>query len=287
LASVIKDLDSVSTPIRYVDQSVVGTNEGMNGGELPRRRAKGIAVPEIVVVIRKFAVCTPMPEILPSVAIVDDDSTIPVTVCKIGFIGVRVYPNTGRAAQKIGVITSTIVIVSTYGHDELAIPRKLHHSMMPVRAHPNEVVVVYEQPMGISRKLRHILRRRVAPPLNDVTRRVKLDNNRGWHAARTDGRFLNESGLFRCERFGQVGDPDVVFGVHEDGRHSTQDPRIGHFLRPRGVDLKRWCLRLTTGWRYISRVGLWIASGQRGGDKDYRGNGEEPLRVWHGLLIDR
>jgi hypothetical protein len=243
LASVIKDLDSVSTPIRYVEQSVARTNEAMDSGELPRRRSKGIAVPEIVVVIREFAVGTPMPEILPSVAVVDDDSTIPVAVCKIGFIGVRVYPNTGRAAQKMGVITPTIIIVSTYGHDELAIPRKLHNSVMPVRAHPNVVVVVYEQPVRISRKLRHILRRRVAPPLNDVTLRVKFDNNWGWYAASTDGRFLNESGLFRCERFRQVRDPDMVFGVHEHGRNSAEDPRIWHFSRPRGVDLKRWCLR--------------------------------------------
>jgi len=220
----------------------------MDGRELPGRRSKRIAVAEIVVVIRDFAVGTPMPEVFPSVAVVDDDSTIPVAVCKIGFIGIRVYPNTGRAAQKIGIITPTIVIVSPYGHDELAIPRKLHNSVMPVRAYPNVVVVVYEQPVRISRKLRHILRRRVAPSLNHLTLRVKLDNNGGWDAASTEGRFLNESGLFRCERFRQVRDPDMVFGVHEHGRNSTEDPRIWHFSRPRGVDLKRWCLRLTV-WR--------------------------------------
>tara|TARA_B100000749_G_C18092084_1_gene328171 strand:+ start:218 stop:430 length:213 start_codon:yes stop_codon:yes gene_type:complete len=70
----------------------------VDSGKLAGWRSKGVTVPEVIVVIRGFAVSAPMPEILPGVAVIDDDSTIPVAVRKIGFIGVRVDPNTGWAA---------------------------------------------------------------------------------------------------------------------------------------------------------------------------------------------
>jgi hypothetical protein len=70
----------------------------VDSGELAGWRSTGVTVSEVIVVIWGFAVSAPMPEILPGVAVVDDDSTIPVAVCKIGFIGVRVDPNTGWAA---------------------------------------------------------------------------------------------------------------------------------------------------------------------------------------------
>jgi len=44
--------------------------------------------------------------------------------------------------------------------------------------------------------------------------------------------------FFFRQRLGQVRDPDVLFSVDEDTGDCAHDPVVGHFLRPRRIDLE-------------------------------------------------
>ena len=276
LAAVVEDLNPVSATIRHVDQPVVRANETVDRGELARWWPVWVSVPvviAVVVIVRRLAVGAPVTAIFAGLAVVDHDSVIPVAVGDEDLIRLRVHPHPGGPAQERGIVAPAIFVVLADRHHEPTVARELHDPMMPVRAHPDVVVMVDEEPVRVPGKLGHVLRRGVAPRLDDIALGVELDDDRRRYAAGADGRILDDGGLLGRERLRQMGDPDVVLGVHEHGRHRAHDPLVRHLPGPRGVDPEgRYPSRSLRGRRgRIGGIGLGPAAGQGGGQYQDRG----------------
>ena len=249
----------------------------MDRGELASWWSRRIAIAKVVIIDRRLAVGAPVPQVIPRLALVDDHTAIPVPVGDVHLVGLGIHPDPRGPTKQIGVVAPRVHVVLTDGHHELAAARELHDPVMPVGADPDVVVVVHEEPVSIPWVLGYVLCGRISPSLHDLPVGVEFDHDGRGYAARPDGRVLHDGRLLGRQRLGKVRDPDVVAGIHEDRRHGSQDPLVGHLPRPGRIDLKRRHPSIGRGGGSpgIPGVRLRAACGHRGRKRQDQRNAQD------------
>ena len=180
-----------------------------------------------------------MAEVGSGLAVEDHDAAILIAVGDEDLVVLGIHPDAGGAAEKLGVAAAGVFVVAADRHHEVAGARELHHAVVPVGAHPHVVVVVDEDAVRVAREFGHVLRRGVAPPLDEIPLGIELGHDRGRDAAGAERRVLHGGRLLRRERFRDVRDPDVIARVDEHARDGSHDPQVRHLARPARIHRER------------------------------------------------
>ena len=132
----------------------------------------------LVLILRNLTVSTPVTDVFACISIKNDNPSITITIRDEDLVSARIYPDTCRAPKQLRIGVATCHVILTDLHLQLTRTSELHDSVMAISANPYVVVVIYEQSVGITRKLRHILCLWITPTLNYIPFGIKLDHNR-------------------------------------------------------------------------------------------------------------
>jgi hypothetical protein len=92
-------LDPVTSPVSYINQSIVRTYKTMDRRELFRRSVVWTTIASLIFVIRLLPVSTPVSKISTRFPVEDNHTPVPVPVGDKDLVSTRIDPDTGRAPK--------------------------------------------------------------------------------------------------------------------------------------------------------------------------------------------
>ena len=239
LAVRLEDLQPVVGAVAHVDEPVVRALDAVHRvAELLRGRRRGIVRAEVGVV-RLVAVGAPVALHLAGVGVEHGDALVEIAVRDIGFVGFRIDPDLGDAAEILQVVAAAVLAEVADLHQELAVLGEFEDVgvLLAVAADPDVAFVV---DMDAVVGLRPLVAR-PGPP-QDRTRLPSGSNTRTGGAVRQHsaiGGLSSAPLLIVVEPAGAaMDDPDIVLLVDPHADRPAQQPIVGKRLRPERIDLE-------------------------------------------------